>query len=795
MHDDVHTKDVRQNISGSENENNNTSGRSATTNMTTTVAATATTNGFRSKNCHPPTTTTTQPIAAPDAAAAAAGEATNQSDRASSSRQNYVLATEDTNTGNHPIETKKTLAAATADDLGQTGVEEAFAYLESNKTDGNNLTDLQWNKTLDDAAMLRLWHFLRDNSKTVHLTRLALSHNANLTTVASADWLAKSILAQSCTLVSLDLSNNVNLLSSKKQKGRGLSGLVVDALGVDTCRVQYLNLSNNNIGITKHGGGISSIGHLLKYNRSIEHLSLAHNSIGPSSVQSLVHGLLESAEPCGGALRRLDLSYNKLSDTGVKRLAVVLGSSSHLSSSSCCSRLEHLDLTFNNIGPVGALYLAEPLATQNKVLQTLNLSLNRIGVEGAAAIRWFLLYNHTLVHLNLSRNAMGDDGVKIVAEGLISSEGGSRIAHLDLSWNSVTNAGAKDCADMLRHNAVLESLNMASNNVGDEGMHAIMDALYSDVALKELNIVGNQMRDATALVDYICHPSYKLTRLEYAKNKLSPEQEERIVLAFRFRDNKRRWLDKLVKDIRRKKLLSILLKKPKDFGDNELIYLASHLAKHQPTVTTAFFSSSRVSDRGVVALARNVLCNKNAASVQRLYCKGFVQVSVTGIRAIADSISQNGCLLVCLTLASCNIQNKGASILADALEKNTTITRLDLEGNRISDVGAKAIFAAVLDPPHPRLLSLNLAYNQLSDDALVLLGRLIRIEDLQLEGNEISDRGALDLAKAGMGSTSLRWLNLASNRLSFKGIQMLNLYLRNEFILDSRDQQSQPGTP
>lgn len=669
-------------------------------------------------------------------------------------------------------------------------------------------TELSCRQILDDAAMERLWQFLRDHSATVHLTALRLPHNGRLT-IQSASALSSAVRAQCETLTELDLSENPGVLT--KDKGKGLS-LLVDALCggggggnvpgelchssfVVVVALRTLNLSKNAIG-TK-GGVIGCIGRLLKYNTSVQRLSLAHNSLGKRSMDNhdWADGLRSNT-----VLQSLDLSYNKLGDPGVGRLMTSLSSKS--------SQLLELDLSFNKIGPAGAKHVSDLLGTNstssngssssnnNRTLQKLNLSLNVIGAQGAEAFYWVVRYNHCLIDLNLSRNNIGD-GVVAIAQGLQESED-TKLRCLDLSWNSLTDAGAEQLAFMLRGNAVLESLNVSSNAIGDAGMSALADALHSDLALKELDIVGNQMRDASALVHLICHGSYKLQRLAYEKNNLSPEQEARIVDAFQFRENKRTWLGKLLAGIEHKKMMSLNLQS-RDYGDEELVVLSRHLAKHRPKVTTAFFYNSSITDRGVMALARDVLSNREAAQIQRLYCHGLVKLSDRGVAAIAQSLvavvaatnqttMDHRCPLLCLTLSGCNITPQGAKLLADAFERNSSLTRVNLERNRISDAGAKAIFAAVLNPPHPSLVALNMAHNRLSDNALLLMGPLVRIQDLQLEGNEISDAGALDIAKAVMGSTSIQWINLSGNHLSLKGIQALRLFLRNESMLECTDQ-------
>jgi Leucine-rich repeat (LRR) protein len=136
-------------------------------------------------------------------------------------------------------------------------------------------------------------------------------------------------------------------------------------------------------------------------------------------------------------------------------------------------------------------------------------------------------------------------------------------------------------------------------------------------------------------------------------------------------------------------------------------------------------------------------------------------------------------------LCNCNIGPDGAIEIARCLESNRSLTLLCLQSNQISDIGAKKILAAILEPPHPTLNFLNLSNNQLTDVALEGLGRFHRLVDVVLNNNNISDRGILDICKAVLDTTSLTYLNLRDNpQITPRGVQTLKLFLPDPFALD-----------
>ena len=115
-------------------------------------------------------------------------------------------------------------------------------------------------------------------------------------------------------------------------------------------------------------------------------------------------------------------------------------------------------------------------------------------------------------------------------------------------------------------------------------------------------------------------------------------------------------------------------------------------------------------------------------------------------------------------------------MMGNALRRNNHLQVLSLQGNAIGDAGAREILTAILDKPRPVVTSLNLSLTGLSDRGLVLLP-FQRLEYLTLSHNQISDAGALDIAKACIDCTCLKWLDLSNNMLTCRGTQTLNLFL------------------
>ena len=79
--------------------------------------------------------------------------------------------------------------------------------------------------------------------------------------------------------------------------------------------------------------------------------------------------------------------------------------------------LVSLDLSYNKLGESGAYEISKTLQT-NLTLQRLFLHSNDIGVRGALSVAVVLCHNHTLEYLDISNNEILDDGAIAIAECL-----------------------------------------------------------------------------------------------------------------------------------------------------------------------------------------------------------------------------------------------------------------------------------------------------------------------------------------------------------------------------------------
>ncbi|KAG8462311.1 hypothetical protein KFE25_012131 [Diacronema lutheri] len=197
------------------------------------------------------------------------------------------------------------------------------------------------------------------------------------------------------------------------------------------------------------------------------------------------------------ALVSLELPNNGgLGDDGCVALARVLVRAAHL---------RNLCLAECNVGDRGAATLGEALAgrtggtdaggadasgrTERSLLETLDVSFNLIGDDGAAGLAHGLAHNATLTRLDLKLNQVQDRGAAALAASLHSE---TALTALDLFYNGVGDNGAVALADCLRSNTTLATLDLFYNDVGDVGAAALSASLATNRALRRLDVRENE---------------------------------------------------------------------------------------------------------------------------------------------------------------------------------------------------------------------------------------------------------------------------------------------------------------
>jgi Ran GTPase-activating protein (RanGAP) involved in mRNA processing and transport len=395
-----------------------------------------------------------------------------------------------------------------------------------------------------------------------------------------------------------------------------------------------------------------------------------------------------------------------------------------------------------------------------------------------------------LLDLNLSVNEIGNEGVIAIANSLREDDmehGHCYLKRLSLEWSQITDEGASHLAKCLEKNSKLTYLNIAHNKIGSQGAVQLANTFKINFTLKEVFFHDNNMDDegakafSLALEQKNCH----IETFTWDKNTLLTSKGEfKLSHVFQYRESLKTWLSDLEDNLRQDQCPSVnWWSLPNNvratITDLEVSFLVHTLGKYNPErLQSIWLAGQHISDESIVQLCRIYLAEN--PSLQRFYLKN-VNLESAGINAISQALCTNSNLRV-LSISNCGLTAlAGAGVLAIALKHNSTIQRINLQGNDIGDEGFRMLWDAIRRP-HPSIISLNVSNNQLTDASVSSMYSTEDLQELYLNGNQITDKGALDLAKAIMDRTMLKILSIGNNTLmTHRGKTTLRLFAPNRF--------------
>ncbi|XP_072893739.1 NACHT, LRR and PYD domains-containing protein 3-like isoform X2 [Hemitrygon akajei] len=265
------------------------------------------------------------------------------------------------------------------------------------------------------------------------------------TTCRVIDWVKEEVKHQSGNMRSeagkRSLLNTLHYLFESQNRG-----LAQATLGsVETLSFSQLPLTPIDCAVLSHVIGLCD---------TIKHLDLWDCHIQCEGIQRLGPGLHKCQE--------LRLGLNNLGDSGVKLVSVALrnpeckiqklwlsevvltdsGAEDLVSALSTKPSLMELDLSYNKLGDSGVKLVSSALRNPECEIQELglyNVSLTDSGAEDLASA---LSTNPSLTGLNLGYNQLGDSGVKLVSAALRNPE--CKIQKLRLYGNRFSETGKKE---------------------------------------------------------------------------------------------------------------------------------------------------------------------------------------------------------------------------------------------------------------------------------------------------------------------------------------------------------------
>nr|XP_020471349.1 protein phosphatase 1 regulatory subunit 37-like [Monopterus albus] len=272
--------------------------------------------------------------------------------------------------------------------------------------------------------------------------------------------------------------------------------VVLKSLHFDFINLQAAQLEEN---------GASSLLDMILYYESTTHLDISDNSsMGTSGWRALAHLIKQSVR-----LSRLDVCNVPMADYPAQSLSQAL----------LTSRLTVLHLHNAQLSGM-PLYTLVGALKKNKALQELHLTNNLLNsYQDALQLGDLLRYNTTLQTLEISNNAVADDGLEELCDGLRWQTAGLKV--LFLRNNQITAKGMVHLAKTLPVLKVLQVLDLGENLLGNEGIQIIREPLMVNCSVLQLSLAQASItcHGAVALAEFLAE-NHHIQRLDLRQNQV-----------------------------------------------------------------------------------------------------------------------------------------------------------------------------------------------------------------------------------------------------------------------------------
>lgn len=178
--------------------------------------------------------------------------------------------------------------------------------------------------------------------------------------------------------------------------------------------------------------------------------------------------------------------------------------------------------------PAYAAQILEGCMKMSQTLIRLYIPRSNVNDRVIRSLKPGLVSCFQLTHLDLSKNSLTSEGVKIICALLDERY---CLTFLDLSHNTLDSSSGEILGNQLRTNQTLQQLNLSMNALDDAGVRFILEALQANMSLKFLNIsCCNLTRSSIPNISKTIGTNRSLTSLKVSGNRIGKDISEDSLL-------------------------------------------------------------------------------------------------------------------------------------------------------------------------------------------------------------------------------------------------------------------------
>ena len=398
---------------------------------------------------------------------------------------------------------------------------------------------------------------------------------------------------------------------------------------------------------------------------------------------------------------------------------------------------ESVNLSSMGISKFEVVIISDCLKINNTLCE-LNLSSNRITVEGAKRFAEVIKVNTTLERLNISHNAISDGGIIAISDCLKIN---SRLCELNLSSSCITVEGSKRLAEAIQINTTLQELNISKNYISKEGVMRIVEACTINKTLHKLVCTHNNLsKSGLAAINEYIRKENAVQIFAASWNSIGSKNSQLAI----------------------KRTFQSLCVQQTD-NDNipeELWFIDEIEEKYRREFLHCCFDE---------------YLNAESVNLSSMGISKFEVVIISDCLILSSKVNK-------LNLSNNRMEGEGAKKLAEMLQEKTTVQILDISQNAISDNGVSSITDGL--KINTTLCKLNLSNNQITDEGAEMFAEAIQVnttlQELNISKNWISKEGIMRIVEACTINRTLHKLVCTHNNLSKSGLAAIIEYIRKE---------------